>query len=271
VPRAAHEIVRRRLAGLAPANLGHRGAGINAPYRTHPENSIASFLAAVRQGAHGVEVDVELTADGRLVIMHDDTLDRTTTCRGCVSAYTLEQLQACRLLDGTLQPTAERPPTLEQVFTALPGDALVNVELKVYRECLTPSTGAQTLAQAAVREIQRLGVAQRTIFSSFSDEALVAVKAADPSLYAGLLCSVYVDELLQRALQLQVDAIHPNHETIAAEQVCRARDEGLQVNVWTVDSPADMDRALAMGVTTIITDEPGALAHRLAARSVRPR
>lgn len=267
MPHVAKDVVRQRIASLAPAaNLGHRGAGINSPNGTHPENSVASFLAAVSAGAHGVEVDVELTADGQLVIMHDDTLDRTTTGSGCVSTHTLAQVQACRLVNGKREPTDQHPPALEQVYRSLPHDALVNVELKVYGECLTATTGARALAHAAVSEVHRLGVAPRTIFSSFYDAALVAVKEADPSLYVGLLCSFFADELLERARHLQLEAIHPNHETVSREQVRRARDHGLQVNVWTVDSRVHMDRAIEMGATAIITDEPGLLKHVLDAR-----
>jgi glycerophosphoryl diester phosphodiesterase len=261
----ANLVVRRRIADLAPAaNLGHRGTGVNRLGHPFAENSLASFHAAVKEGADGVELDVELTADGELIIMHDDTLDRTTTCRGCVSAFTFSEARGCALLDGNGRVTGERPPTLDEVFGVLPPDALVNIELKVYEPpCLTATTGARALARTAVAAVHRLGVGTRTLFSSFSEEAAAAVKDEDPHLYsAQLLLGVRRDSLM-RALDRHLDAIHPLH-FVSADNVRAIREAGLQVNVWTVDAEADMRDNLNKGVTAIITDEPGVLAAILA-------
>jgi glycerophosphoryl diester phosphodiesterase len=257
VEQPANLLVRKRIAALAPAaNLGHRGSGVSVPGRQLPENSIPSFLRAMQHGAHGVELDVEITADGQLVVMHDDTLDRTTTCTGCVSALGFDTLRHCRLRDGNGGTTAERPPALAEVYSALPPSALVNVELKVYEpRCRTASTGPRQLARAAVAEIKRLGVADRTIFSSFDEDAIVAVKTADATLYAALLFFEYRPERIEHAVQLGLDAIHPYH-TIAATEVQRALQAGLQVNVWTVNARPHLLESLEKGVSAIITDHP---------------
>ena len=87
--------VRTQLASLAPcANLGHRGAGITEAGHPFPENSIVSFLEAMDQGADGIDIDVQITQDGGVIVMHDDTLDRTTDCTGCVSAMTFDEVRA---------------------------------------------------------------------------------------------------------------------------------------------------------------------------------
>ncbi len=265
--RPANIVVRQRIERLAPAaNLGHRGTGVNRPGHALPENSLSSFAAAMQQGADGVELDVELTADGALIIMHDDTLDRTTTCRGCVSAFTFAAARACQLLDGDGRPTAERPPTLEEVYRALPASALVNIELKVYEPpCLTETTGARVLASKTVAEVHRLAVETRTLFSSFSEEAAAAVKAEDPGLYSAQLLLGLRRDSIMRALERGLDAIHPLL-LISAENVRAILDAGLQANVWTVDAPQDMQQSLDKGVTAIITDEPGVLATILATR-----
>jgi glycerophosphoryl diester phosphodiesterase len=85
-------------------------------------------------------------------------------------------------------------------------------------------------------------------------------------LYVGLLFSTYVPELVDRALELRLDAVHPNHENITAEQVRSVRAKGLQVNFWTVDGRGHMNRAIDMGATAIITDEPALLKQVLEAR-----
>ena len=263
----ANQAVRERIEALAPAaNLAHRGSGPTRPLSPLPENSLAAYRNAIALGADGIELDVELTSDGKLLVMHDDTLDRTSTCSGCVSAYTLAAARQCALVDGHGEPTDERPPTLAQVYAALPEDALVNVELKVYGRCATPDTGAETLARTAAAEVRRLGVARRTLFSSFEEAAVAALKRADPALYAALLTGDANRDDVAHVSAIGLDAIHPTWSGINAETVAFARARGLQVNLWTVDTRMFLTQALDKGPTAIITDEPGILAALLAER-----
>jgi len=257
----AGEVVRARLEALAPAaNIGHRGTGVTKPGNPWPENSLASFLEAVAEGADGVELDVELTADGQLVVMHDDTLDRTTTCGGCVSEWALGEVRECFLLDADGLPTLERPPTLTEVYGILPPDTLVNVELKVFEPpCASPQTGPEMLARVAAAEIRRLGVAERTLFSSFDLRAATTLKQEDPDLYSALLLLVPYDEDLAAAVESGLDAIHP-FPFVPLEAVEAILTAGLQVNVWTVNTETLMQESLEKGVTAIITDEPDLLA-----------
>ncbi len=258
--RPANEVVRERLLQLAPAaDLGHRGTGVNRDGHALAENSLASFAAAMRDDADGIELDVELTADGRLIIMHDDTLDRTTTCTGCVSAHSFAEARACRLINFAGIATDEPPPTLPEVYAVLPPDALVNVELKVYSaSCATPSTGVAELARQTVAAIKALNATRRTIFSSFSEDAAAAVKHEDPTLYSAQLLSGVLATSIAHALERKLDAINPLF-FVSAANVRKIFDAGMQVNVWTVDLPEDMRQNLDKGVSAIITDEPGLL------------
>lgn len=262
-----NHVVREHIASLAPsANLAHRGTGPTRPASPFPENSLPAFVDGMEQGADGIETDVELTADGKLVLMHDDTLDRTTTCSGCVSAYTLAEVQACRLLDGDGEPTDDHPPTPAELYAVLPRTALVNIELKVYdTDCRTASTGPVDLARTTVAEVERLGATWRTLFSSFEEEAALAVKAVDPGLYSAQLLVAAPRDAIARAAELGLDAIHPLYGIPAAD-VGFALDLGLQVNVWTVNGVAAMNQSLDKRVTAIITDEPGVLVEVIAAR-----
>lgn len=268
-PHGERLIVRDAIAAIHPvANIGHRGAGSSEPNNPFPENSIFSFREAMAQGAQGIELDVELTSDGQLVAMHDDTLDRTTTCKGCVSAKTLAEIQQCRLRDGDGKVLADPPPTLEQSYLALPATALVNVELKVYGDdCRTPTTGPDDLAAAAVREVRRLGVGERTVFSSFDPSAAAAVRR-ESNYYSALLLGYTASADgswplgIARATELDLDAIHPAL-VIPPEGVRAAREAGLQVNVWTINRPAQMEAAIDAGVTAIITDRPAILVDTL--------
>jgi glycerophosphoryl diester phosphodiesterase len=267
----ADQTVRARIDALAPsANLGHRGFGLSRAGNPYPENSLAAFQAAMAAGADGIELDVELTSDGALLVMHDDTLDRTTSCAGCVSAYTLAEAQDCRLLDGDGVPTDTPPPTLAESYAALPDDALVNVELKVYgAECSTPTTGAEALAEAAVAEVVALGALERTIFSSFDATAAATVENVAPDAYSALLLSLADSTApapaTQLALDLGLDAIHP-FLLIDQAGLAAALDAGLQVNVWTVNGATTMNETIDKGSSAIITDQPDVLAAVLAER-----
>jgi glycerophosphoryl diester phosphodiesterase len=256
--------VRNRIRLLAPsANLGHRGTGQTRAGHPFPENSISSFLAAMDAGADGLSLDVEITQDGQLIVMHDDTLDRTTNCAGCVSAMTFDEIRACRLLDGAGAVTDERPPTLLEVYSAIGGNAIIDVELKLFgSECLTDTTGPEQLVAAVLDEVTLIGGEDRTIFSSFDETVAELVKTARPGYYSALLSSNPVPELVETALSLNQDAIHPLF-SVTAETVQAARDAGLQVNVWTVNTADLMQAQLDKGTTAIITDDPAVLAELL--------
>ena len=263
--RAPKDRVRVSIFARRPsANLGHRGTGPTQAGRPFPENSISAFVAAMEQGANGVELDVEITQDGQLIVMHDDTLDRTTNCTGCVSEMTFDEIRACRLLDGDGNPTEERPPTLTDVYTSLDNTALVNVELKVFEPpCLTDTTGPDALVPLAIEEVTRLDAAHRTIFSSFDETAAELVKMERPDYYSALISLEAGPEDVETAVLLNQDAIHPSI-LISAETVQAALDEGLQVSVWVPNTAESMQAQIDKGSTAIITDNPSILAELLA-------
>ncbi len=258
------DVVRDRIRLLAPsANLGHRGTGPTRAGHPFPENSLSSFLAAMDAGADGLSFDVEITLDGQLIVMHDDTLDRTTNCTGCVSAMTFDEIRACRLLDGAGTVTDERPPSLLEVYSTIGGNAIMDVELKVFgSECLTDTTGPAQLVEAVLDEITLIGGERRTIFSSFDETVADLVKTIRPGYYSALLSSDPGPELVETALSLKQDAIHPLF-SVSAETVGAALEAGLQVNVWTVNTADSMQAQLDKGATAIITDDPAVLADLL--------
>lgn len=244
------------------ANLGHRGTGPMRPGHPFPENSISSFVAAMDEGADGVSLDVEITRDGGLIVMHDDTLDRTTNCTGCVSEKTFDEIRTCRLLDGDGNPTEERPPTLLEVYSALEDTALVDVELKVFgADCLTDTTGPEALVPLALDQVTEIGSENRTIFSSFDETAAGLVKTERPDYYSALLLPVTASgsEGVEKALLLDQDAIHP-FVSVSSDVVQQALDSDLQVNIWTANTEQFMQEQLDKGSTAIITDRPAILA-----------
>ena len=257
----AQAAVRERIATLKPsASLGHRGTGPTREGHPFPENSIAAFVAAIEGGADGVELDAEITMDGRIIVMHDDTVDRTTNCTGCVSSMSFDEIRACRLLDGEGNPTDQRPPTLREVYDALGPNALINIELKVFGPaCATATTGPAALVEAVLDEVIGIGGESRTLFSSFDETAVGLLKMVRPDFYSALVSRDNDEALIERAIALNQDAIHPS-VTIAPETVLSARAAGLQVNVWTANTTEITHEQIRKGSTAIITDEPAVLA-----------
>ena len=262
--RAPRDRVRAGILLLRPsANLGHRGTGPTRRGHPFPENSISSFVAAMDEGADGVELDVEITQDGKLIVMHDDTLDRTTNCTGCVSELTFDEIRACQLLDGDGNPTEEQPPTLLEVYSALRDTALINVELKVFdTPCLTDTTGPDALVPLALEEVTRIGGESRTIFSSFDETAVGLVKTERPGYYSAFISLESKPEDVEKAMALNQDAIHPSI-LVSIETVQAALDAGLEVNVWVPNTAESMQAQIDKGSTGLITNEPAILAELL--------
>jgi len=233
-------------------NLGHRGASAAAP-----ENTLAAFRRALELGADGFELDVTLSKDGETVVIHDDTVDRTTDGRGDVSEMTLAEIK--RLDAGAwFAPkfAGERIPILQEVFDLAGGKAFINIEIK----SRTISTNG--IEQQVVELVRRNQLVDRVIISCFNPFALWRVKRIAPWLATGLLYAEDLPPWLSGAWAapfLGLKALHPKHTMVDAAYMGRAKAKGYQVNVWTVDQEPDMQRLLALGVHGIITNRPDVL------------
>jgi glycerophosphoryl diester phosphodiesterase len=244
-----------------PLNLGHRGARGLAP-----ENTLASMAAGMAAGADGVEFDVQRTADGHLVVFHDDDLKRICGVGGRVVTSTLAQL---RDLDASRhfgpQFAGEPIPTLDEVIEALPASAFLNIEAKRFR---FRSDGLEAGILAAIRRHNLLG---RCIVSSFNPVLLWRLGRMDRSVPLGLLYAPDLPLGFNRGWQrhiLRLRALHPYHEEVTADLVQQAHGRGWQVNTWTVNEPAEMRRLIELGVDGIITDRPDVLSGELASGSL---
>ena len=234
-----------------PIILGHRGASAYAP-----ENTLAAFRLALEQGADGVELDVTLSADDAPVVIHDDTLDRTTDGRGPVRAHSLAELK--RLDAGRwfgLKFAGERLPTLGEAFAALGRGPLINVELK------RDPSGAGRLPERVVTLIREHHLEQRVLISSFHYANLRRVRALAPELPLGLLYDPTEPAGILRAVfapGVQAEAHHPYFGLVGRLTMRWYRARGVRVNAWTVNSEGDLRRMLSAGVDGIITNHPDA-------------
>ncbi len=222
-------------AVLGALNIGHRGAA-----GLEPENTLRAFGRATVEGADAVELDLRLTRDEHLVVLHDATVDRTTDGSGPAAGMTLEELKR---LDAGL---GERVPTFEEVLEV--------TDLPIYAE-LKEVEAAGALAIC----IRERGLAGRVTPISFQPEALRRIKRSLPQLAVGLVISGTLSDPTS-ALRVGAALVSPEAAYLNAALVESCRQAGLRVTAWTVNEPEEMQRMIGMEVDGIVTDRPDLLA-----------
>ncbi|MGI5863868.1 MAG: glycerophosphodiester phosphodiesterase [Myxococcales bacterium] len=242
-----------------PLVLGHRGASADAP-----ENTLAAFREAIRQGADGVELDVQLCATGEVVVAHDETLERVSGEKLSVRGTPFSRLREVDVGRHFSERFAgERVPTLAEVLEALPPNAVVDVELK----CDALRDGG--LTERALEVISRYP-GRPIVVTSFNPVCLLRARMGAPSLPLGALWEeprwTRAREIAARAAEIAVVA--PHHPLCGKEMVARWHERGFAVASWTVDEPAEIERCVESGVDVIITNRPG-LAQDVVKRLVR--
>lgn len=230
--------------GERPWILGHRGAPGNAL-----ENTLESFASARRQGANGIELDLQLSRDGTLFVFHDWTLERLAGDPRSVEALAAEELRGVRL--GT-----EAIPTLEETLASVPAEFPLNIELKRRHASL------KLLASALTRT---LGDRPQVLISSFDWELLAAVRVLSPDLPLGPLADRDEAALLAAGEGLSAWSLHCHRRLAREKLVKRAAEAGRFVLAYTVDDPAEARELFARGVAGVFTNRPGALRRELAA------
>lgn len=234
-----------------PLVWAHRGA---SAYR--PENTLGAFSLAAAQGADGVELDVQLTKDGELVVIHDETIDRVSSGKGYVKDYTLKELKGFRFNRNHPECGDEgslRIPTLREVYELLrPLGMTVNVELKTG---IVQYEGIEEKALALAAEME---MEDRVIYSSFYHPSLLEIKKRKPDALTGLLYSDgWIDAASYGRDTVMADALHPALYHMQDEGLMEeARFHGLKVHVWTVNEESHMEMLMKMGVDAIITNHP---------------
>ncbi|MCE5270948.1 glycerophosphodiester phosphodiesterase [bacterium] len=223
--------------------IAHRGAS-----GAYPENTLAAFAAAVEQGADMVELDVHLSADSQLVVIHDETVDRTTGGSGAVGALTVAQMAALDAGGG------QKIPTLAEVFALVRGRCNVNVELK------GPGTAGPAAALIRLEVLGHAVPVDRFVVSSFDLDQLEQIKVIAPEIRrAPLYGDKLPEDYLAVAHALGAWSVNLNKGVITAGLVKRCHKQGFRVLVWTVDEPEEIARLKALGVDGIIGDYPDRL------------
>lgn len=250
--------------GPYPRLFAHRGASGEAP-----ENTIVAFRRAVEIGVPYAELDVQATSDGQIVVIHDKTLERTTNGRGKVQEHTLAELQQLDAgywfsPDGgqtfPFRSTGTTIPTLAAVFRSCP-------ELRFTVEIKQSDPPIEELVVAVVRECGR---AEEVILASEHDSVLSRVRVIAPEMATSFAVGEGL-ELLQRVSTAQLEGYRPPGQALQApvtfhglllittETVTAAHALGLEVHVWTINDPREMERLFDLGVDGIMSDFPARL------------
>ena len=216
---------------------GHRGAA-----ELEPENTRLSIQKAIDLSVDQVEIDVHLTRDQHLVVIHDATVDRTTDGQGAVADFTLVEIK--RLDAGK----GERIPTLQEVIDLVRGKVVLQIELK----------GPDT-AEPVVRAVERNNIESEVLLTSFVHERLREARQLNPSLALGALWSNPPADACEQAIDMGAEAIHIQHQNIDAQLVRKAHAHGLKIRAWNPDTVEEIQRAIDLGVDAVGSNRPDLL------------
>lgn len=220
--------------------IGHRGYPA-----LYPENTMLSFRKAAEAGCNGIELDIALTKDNKVVVIHDKTIDRTTGGKGYVNSYTLKEIKRFDAGRG------ERIPALEEVLKAFTGLKIL-LELKVSKE------DSRKLPEEAVKLVSKLEAKERCVFISFNLDALRTVRKLEPSAATGLIFSKtwpVADEI--EFLPEYIDLICPRRDRLNSTVNAFAEQNRLALYVWTVDTEEEVKEAKKYRITGIVSNDPG--------------
>ncbi|MGI6107118.1 MAG: glycerophosphodiester phosphodiesterase [Lachnospiraceae bacterium] len=231
--------------------IAHRGFS-----GRYPENTMLAFRKALEAGADGIENDVQFTKDLVPVIMHDESVDRTTDGKGWLRDFTYDELRRLNVSYPSKFGEDFAPqsiPTLDEFLRWMAEDAVnlfTNIELKnsVYYYA--------GLEDAVIRMIRKYGLEERIILSSFNNASIALCKRIDPEIRCAFLYPVAMDNPGAYCRRMGVDYYHPDYRTLTAEQVWNCTQNGIGVNPWTVNDEESIRRVKKWGVNAVISNFP---------------
>ena len=226
----------------------HRGASGYAP-----ENTLDAFWKAVEMGADGIELDVQMTKDGELVVIHDETIDRVSNGKGWVKDYTYEELKKFNFNKTHLEYIKEEIPTLEQVYLLIkPTNLTINVEIK------TGIVFYPGIEERVLELTERLGMKERVIYSSFNHYTIRKIKELDPQAKTGMLYEDGMIDAVDYACDVvKADALRPaGYNVLYPGFLDKCRERNRQLHVWTINEEKDMRMLCEAGVDAMITNYP---------------
>lgn len=234
-----------------PWIIAHRG------YRAkYPENTLVAFQAALDANVEMIEMDVALSRDRQLVVIHDATLERTTNGQGPVSGYTLKQLK--QLDAGSwFHPrfSGEQLPELSEVLDLIDGQVLINIEIKPH--VFEPRHPSDAVERQVVDLVRRRKIKDRVLISSFDMNILKQILTIDHAPALGLISRTPANgHTIEDCRQLNAVSWHPNHQILTSEQVKMMHANDICVFPYNADTREEVTRVLEMDVDGVISSDP---------------
>jgi glycerophosphoryl diester phosphodiesterase len=219
--------------------IAHRGAK-----GYEPENTLQAFQKALDLNADGIELDVHLSADGHIIVIHDETINRTTNGKGFVNNLSLSELKSFLIEDQY------EIPTLNEVFDLTDKKCLINIELK--------GAGTASKVVALIEEYisDKNWNYEHFIISSFDWNMLEEVHILNSNIAIGVLTEENLDAALAFAEVVKAKAIHPDYQLLNQENTKEIQQKGFLVLPWTVNSEEDIQKIKSYNVDGIISDFP---------------
>ena len=209
--------------------IAHRGAKAHAP-----ENTIASFEKAIEMGVDMIELDVHLSNDLVPMVIHDATVNRTTSATGNVANFSAKKLQQLGV------------PSLEDVFTLVQNKCSINIEIKVY----AATQPVLDVLQSSSFDVDKI------IISSFDWHVLQEIRFQNDTIKLGVLTETDISLAIGFATFIKAFALHPYYHLLTAENVEKIKEKGLKLYTWTVNEPEDITFVKSLQIDGIITDFP---------------
>ncbi len=219
--------------------IAHRGAK-----GYEPENTLIAFQKAIDLGCDGIELDVHLSLDGEIIVIHDETIDRTTNGKGFVNQMTLLDLKTFKINEKY------EIPTLEEVFVLVNHNIFINIELKSYDTV----EKVVELIEKYVKEKNRNY--NNFIISSFDWNALQQVRFLNDEVQIGVLTSTDLDLAFAFAKFIRAKTINPYFHLLNLENVAKVQEKGFEIHTWTVNEIEDIEKMKFLKVDGIISDFP---------------
>ncbi|WP_433814919.1 glycerophosphodiester phosphodiesterase [Flavobacterium johnsoniae] len=219
--------------------IAHRGAKAY-----EPENTLQAFQKALDLNSDGIELDVHLSSDEHIIVIHDETIDRTTNGKGLVNDFTLAELKSF-LINGKYQI-----PTLNEVFDSVDKKCLINIELKGL------GTAPKVVALIEKYISEKNWNYNHFIISSFEWNMLEETSNLNPNIPIGVLTEENVETALAFAEKIKAKAINPDFQLLNIENVHQMQEKGFLVLPWTVNTEEDIQKVKSYNVNGIISDNP---------------
>ncbi len=231
---------------MKPMILGHRGASAEAV-----ENTALAFEKAITFGVDGIELDIHLSADGKIVVMHDEKVDRITDGKGYIREMSLTKLKKLNIKNNKSKENKwNKILTLKESLELIKECSLINIELK------NSFINYQNIEEKSIKVVKKFGLENKVIFSSFNHYSVKKIKDFEGDYKAGILYMASLYKPWEYAKKLGVDTVHPYYQSVDKEMVYNCHKNDIKVVVFGANKKKDLVKLIEANVDVIITDFP---------------